>query len=744
MKKTKLLLIASLFGITGFAQTLDQENFGGTSTGWQIDNANYTSIGQGFKSGLTGQLAQVRIELDNTNPVYPPIAGTSTITIFSGLGFGGTVLGSTTFTTNGSENGEFTINVSAANVNVVAGNDYTFRLSNSTGRVSIINATNDNYSFGALYYTIGAGGQNTYGTGDLKFRTFVNPPAPGKNLGFDGMNDFVNLGTGITNIINTSQSFTLEAWFKTPVSTTGSHLPIVGNHQNNTHVDLRIENNKLVTFIGFGAIGVSSTANIALNTWYHGAVTLNNDSLSLYLNGVLVASTPRNGFNLPISTTPYMIGGDFFAGRMNGEVDEVRIYNYAVSSEDILRRMNCEIDPATSGLIAYYKLNQGVAGGTNTSINTATDATANGFNGSLTGFALTGATSNWVASSPITSGDVIPAMPTTTTSNVVYCFNETASPLVATGTNLRWFTSAVGGVGTTTLTPATNTAGTTSFWVAATNASGCESERLEITVEVLPEVTGTDIQTACGSFDWIDGNTYSASTNTAVHTIVGGAVNGCDSIVTLDLTIIPVASGVDVQTACGSFDWIDGNTYSASNNTATHTIVGGAENGCDSIVTLNLTIQTVPTMTATDNNDLTITASTATSYQWINCATGQAIAGETNQIFTATANGNYAVVGTSADGCSDTSACVLIDYMGLDDQAVMQVSMAPNPTSDLVVCHFSTLSAVVNIRDAQGKMIDSKQVNNGQQISLKALNSGIYFFEITSEQGRVVKRIVKE
>ncbi|HNS43219.1 MAG TPA: hypothetical protein PKN22_10710, partial [Taishania sp.] len=102
--------------------------------------------------------------------------------------------------------------------------------------------------------------------------------------------------------------------------------------------------------------------------------------------------------------------------------------------------------------------------------------------------------------------------------------------------------------------------------------------------------TGTDTQTACGSFTWIDGNTYTANNNTATHTIVGGAANGCDSIVTLNLTINNPTTGTDTQTACGSFTWIDGNTYTSSNNTATHTIVGGAANGCDSIVTLNLTI----------------------------------------------------------------------------------------------------------------------------------------------------------
>jgi flagellar capping protein FliD len=89
-------------------------------------------------------------------------------------------------------------------------------------------------------------------------------------------------------------------------------------------------------------------------------------------------------------------------------------------------------------------------------------------------------------------------------------------------------------------------------------------------------VTGTDVQTACNTYTWIDGITYNASTNTPTFTIVGGSSTGCDSIVTLDLTINNVVTGTDVQTACNTYTWIDGITYNASTNTPTFTIVGGS------------------------------------------------------------------------------------------------------------------------------------------------------------------------
>ena len=63
---------------------------------------------------------------------------------------------------------------------------------------------------------------------------------------------------------------------------------------------------------------------------------------------------------------------------------------------------------------------------------------------------------------------------------------------------------------------------------------------------------------------------------------------GCDSIVTLNLTILNSSTGTDNQTHCDNFTWIDGNTYTTSNNTTTYTFTNSV--GCDSIVTLNLTI----------------------------------------------------------------------------------------------------------------------------------------------------------
>ena len=99
----------------------------------------------------------------------------------------------------------------------------------------------------------------------------------------------------------------------------------------------------------------------------------------------------------------------------------------------------------------------------------------------------------------------------------------------------------------------------------------------------------TDTQISCGPFTWIDGNTYSSSNNTATFTLQN--TEGCDSTIALNLVVNEPSFGTDIQTACNSYTWIDGITYTTNNNSAIYTLQN--INGCDSTITLDLTINTV-------------------------------------------------------------------------------------------------------------------------------------------------------
>ena len=137
-----------------------------------------------------------------------------------------------------------------------------------------------------------------------------------------------------------------------------------------------------------------------------------------------------------------------------------------------------------------------------------------------------------------------------------------------------------------------------------TNAAGCDSVvTLDLTIRY--STTGTDVEDHCDSYTWIDGNTYTSSNNSATYTLTNAA--GCDSVVTLDLTIRYSTTGTDVEDHCDSYTWIDGNTYTSSNNSATYTLTNAA--GCDSVVTLDLTIRYSTTGTDVEDH--------CDSYTWI-------------------------------------------------------------------------------------------------------------------------------
>jgi hypothetical protein len=291
-----------------------------------------------------------------------------------------------------------------------------------------------------------------------------------------------------------------------------------------------------------------------------------------------------------------------------------------------------------------------------------------------------------------------------------------------------------------TYTTSNNTA---TFTIAGGAANDCDSVvTLNLTIHY--SNTGTDIQTACNSYTWIDGNTYTTSNSTATDTLTN--VVGCDSVVTLNLTIHYSNTGTDIQTGCNSFTWIDGNTYTTSTTTATDTLTNAA--GCDSVVTLHLTINSVSDLSTTTSG-LAISANNANAtYQWLDCNNAYAIInGQTGQTFTATANGNYAVELTE-NGCVDTSACVAITTVGIVENSFGNALLIyPNPTNgnfsiDLGAMYERTQ---VSITDISGKLIESKSIAQSQVLNLTIEEpSGIYLISIQAGNKKAVIRLVKE
>jgi hypothetical protein len=214
----------------------------------------------------------------------------------------------------------------------------------------------------------------------------------------------------------------------------------------------------------------------------------------------------------------------------------------------------------------------------------------------------------------------------------------------------------------------------------------------------------------------------------------------------LDLTINNPTTGTDVQTACKSFTWIDGITYTTNNNTATFNIIGGAANGCDSLVTLNLTVNTVDNSITNNSPTLTSNAIGAT-YQWLDCNNENApISGETNQSFTATVNGDYAVEVTQ-NSCTDTSICVTVNNVGIEDiqPNIYNLSIYPNPSHGIFTVEYNYNEPVqIEVLTIHGKQIlKSELTENSNVINLSGHPVGMYFINFSfGDFQKVTRKII--
>jgi hypothetical protein len=221
----------------------------------------------------------------------------------------------------------------------------------------------------------------------------------GQALSFDGVDDYIQLPATIT-----SGSYTKEAWINT---NTLSGFP---NILSGTGTAVFLNAGRLATGHaggGFGQLVDTTTSNpITINTWFHVAVTYDSvaNELKLYKDGVLVADS-IDAITLPYTETTMTIGAFAGGNFWSGEIDEVSIWNVALSASQIAGNMNCGLTGDEPNLVAYYSFNEGIAAGANT-INTLLDSSdkCTHYDGTLQNFALTGSASNWVSPGPSLAG----------------------------------------------------------------------------------------------------------------------------------------------------------------------------------------------------------------------------------------------------------------------------------------------------------------------------------------------------
>jgi hypothetical protein len=230
---------------------------------------------------------------------------------------------------------------------------------NSTTATAVSVTVNNNTSLGlvaAYGFNEGAGTTladqtGTGHTGTISGATWTAQGRFGSALTFDGVNDWVTVNDA--NDLDFTTAFTLEAWVFPTTSGSGSWRNVVIKERAGGEVYNLYANADTNAPVMYGVpaatpsqpLDARATTSLVLNTWSHLAATYDGTTLRLYVNGGLVGS---RAVASPLLTSTGVlrfggnnVWGEFFAGR----IDEVRIYNRALTVDQIQADMNAAVQP---------------------------------------------------------------------------------------------------------------------------------------------------------------------------------------------------------------------------------------------------------------------------------------------------------------------------------------------------------------------------------------------------------------
>lgn len=196
------------------------------------------------------------------------------------------------------------------------------------------------------------------------------------------------------------------------------------------------------------------------------------------------------------------------------------------------------------------------------------------------------------------------------------------------------------------------------------------------------------------------------------------------------------------EEVCDSIYW--NGTYLTESNTYTFMIQNAA--GCDSIITLDLTVNETPDSSVTVDETVLMSNAVDATYTWIDCNNDNAPIGESTQSITAPSGSSYAVI-VSKDGCTATSRCNTILVTETDSYDGL-FEVYPNPSNGSVSISFGDTYTDVTIKvvDITGQIVQTSYFDEAALANLElGANEAVYFIEISTESGlyKHVKLVVE-
>jgi hypothetical protein len=200
----------------------------------------------------------------------------------------------------------------------------------------------------------------------------------GQALLFDGVDDYVSLGN--STVFDVDTAVTYEAWIR-PDTTSGFIFNKWVNFQEDKQIAYSGDRLTFYLHNAFSGVSLVSASSVPMHQYTHVAATYDGSMAKLYINGVFDTS---KSVGFPVSNSAGVLylahNPDRFDNQsaFMGVIDEFRIWNIARSESDIQSTMNQTLNGNETGLIGYWKFDEGQG-------DTTADATSNGNNGTING-----------------------------------------------------------------------------------------------------------------------------------------------------------------------------------------------------------------------------------------------------------------------------------------------------------------------------------------------------------------------
>lgn len=283
------------------------------------------------------------------------------------------------------------------------------------------------------------------------------------------------------------------------------------------------------------------------------------------------------------------------------------------------------------------------------------------------------------------------------------------------------------------------------YYNTVANQYGCDSV-ITLYLVVNYPTTSTKSAAICNGSSYSFGGMKLTQAGTYYDTIPNSV--GCDSIITLTLKVNSATSSTITTSICKGSSYFFGGVKLFKTGTYYNKILNS--NGCDSSITLNLSVNAI-------NDTVTLSGTTLTSketgatYQWLDCKANSLVLGETNQSFTPKLTGNYAAV-ISKNTCKDTSSCFNVFISGISDEnssVKPSVLVSPNPFENKLLVRIENASNLVNIKLINMLGVEVEHViltdNKFLDIDTNNLSAGLYYLIV--DNGKEIlfrKGVVKE